>query len=544
MRILSVADQAGWAYHRVGTDLKKYVKKHVAEWILETANLCDLITLNLNKYDVILLWPWISSEPPTIHNEFIPLELKHRTIHMVCSQMALDIALNNPAKLKHVNYIGTVTNDMTKTLQTVYPDKSIFALPHGVDTDLFTPKELPDVFTVCWIGKRSRQLKHYSKAWITCKRAGVPLKTAGWIKDPDYLQQESMPDFYNSCSVLLITSETEGHPLIYYEALACGRPVISTLVGDIPDTAKHGENGFYLKTTDPMPQYTDYLVRLRDNPELLKEMSEKARETALEWSWDTRIQPYLQAISCASNRYSAAMLVSRINDQMRCAISSVLKHNPSEFNAFIDETKIDIEDARTVILDVARTSSYEGDINVRKQVDTNAPNHHDDVTRSVHKAIISASYPRVLWLDDDDELLIDPRLYIPLLSRDVGMIYGDVRKIWSDGRTRVDKSKPILSPFDARYVQGSAVLYNRDAVRRIYRNIDVHRDDMDEEKPVWYGYFWDFQIGYWLKRSGCRMIYVPETWSVQNVNPNPGVDPYRLKAYKKWPEVVAWYDER
>jgi spore coat protein SA len=100
-----------------------------------------------------------------------------------------------------------------------------------------------------------------------------------------------MPEWYHSISVLLITSTSEVHPCVYYEALASGRPVVSTLVGDIPATADNYWNGVYFPVDAQESEFAWEIRTLRTFPATLSKMGERARRTAEEkWSWE-RIAP-------------------------------------------------------------------------------------------------------------------------------------------------------------------------------------------------------------------------------------------------------------
>lgn len=47
------------------------------------------------------------------------------------------------------------------------------------------------------------------------------------------LANEQMPDYFNACDALILTSSSEGSPTCVKEAIACGLPVVSVKVGDV-----------------------------------------------------------------------------------------------------------------------------------------------------------------------------------------------------------------------------------------------------------------------------------------------------------------------
>lgn len=54
---------------------------------------------------------------------------------------------------------------------------------------------------------------------------------------------------YERASVLLLTSDTEGFPMVIIEAMAYGNAILSTPVGDIPRHITSGKNGFLFSNT-------------------------------------------------------------------------------------------------------------------------------------------------------------------------------------------------------------------------------------------------------------------------------------------------------
>lgn len=62
---------------------------------------------------------------------------------------------------------------------------------------------------------------------------------------------ERLPMWYAAADVLCLTSHSEGCPNVVTEALACGRPVVATPVGAVPELVREGENGWLIPERDP-----------------------------------------------------------------------------------------------------------------------------------------------------------------------------------------------------------------------------------------------------------------------------------------------------
>lgn len=124
----------------------------------------------------------------------------------------------------------------------------IFICPDGVDTVLFHPMPLQQRFTVMWAGNSEaggrEDLKGLDLVEAACALAKVPLVIADSSgKRGTALTYEQMRDFYSQGTVLAIASRVEGGPRTLLEALACGRPVVATRCGLVPELIQHGING-------------------------------------------------------------------------------------------------------------------------------------------------------------------------------------------------------------------------------------------------------------------------------------------------------------
>lgn len=90
-----------------------------------------------------------------------------------------------------------------------------------------------------------------------------------------------LPYFYSACDVFVIPSIVEAFGLVTVEAMACGKPVIGTNVGGIPDTIKNGINGYLVNPKDPK-SLAEKIVFLLESPSLAKRMGKKGRRIAEE----------------------------------------------------------------------------------------------------------------------------------------------------------------------------------------------------------------------------------------------------------------------
>lgn len=62
---------------------------------------------------------------------------------------------------------------------------------------------------------------------------------------------EALPTWYAAADALALFSHSEGCPNVVIEALACGRPVVATRVGGVPELVREGATGFLVERRDP-----------------------------------------------------------------------------------------------------------------------------------------------------------------------------------------------------------------------------------------------------------------------------------------------------
>jgi glycosyltransferase involved in cell wall biosynthesis len=76
--------------------------------------------------------------------------------------------------------------------------------------------------------------------------------------------------------LFVLSSDREGLPIAVLEAMAAGKPVVATAVGDLPAIVRDGETGFLVPAHDPA-RLADAIVSLLSRPEFAAEMGLKGR---------------------------------------------------------------------------------------------------------------------------------------------------------------------------------------------------------------------------------------------------------------------------
>lgn len=96
-----------------------------------------------------------------------------------------------------------------------------------------------------------------------------------------YIPESQLPCYYAASGVFVTPSVIEAFGLVTAEAMACGKPVVGSDVGGIPDTIVDGANGFLVKPKDPK-DLADKILFLMEHPEVARKMGKEGRKMAEE----------------------------------------------------------------------------------------------------------------------------------------------------------------------------------------------------------------------------------------------------------------------
>jgi glycosyltransferase involved in cell wall biosynthesis len=92
-------------------------------------------------------------------------------------------------------------------------------------------------------------------------------------------KSDNIPSLLANATFIVHTSESEGCPNVVMEAMACGRAVVATDAGDIPNLIKDGETGFIVHRGEEA-LLVERIAMLISNPEMCRRMGLAGRAKA------------------------------------------------------------------------------------------------------------------------------------------------------------------------------------------------------------------------------------------------------------------------
>jgi len=98
----------------------------------------------------------------------------------------------------------------------------------------------------------------------------------GWTDD--------LAEVYNSADVFVFPTHEEGGPLVTFEAMGCGLPVVVSPMG-ATSVVRHGIDGYVIDPYD-VDAWVEAMRRLAKESDLRMEMGRAARERAFEFTWE------------------------------------------------------------------------------------------------------------------------------------------------------------------------------------------------------------------------------------------------------------------
>lgn len=184
-------------------------------------------------------------------------------------------------------------------------------IPPGVDAQRFRPAAGVDEQEILFVGPLSRNYRWKGvdvlwKAFTSLREQGVAarLRLVGSgdrssdfraraaarddVQVDGHLRDDDLLAAYQRAGVVVLpsTGDAEAFGMVLAEANACGRPVVGSDLGGIPDFVEHGRNGLLVRPGDPH----DLGAKLRSllaNPQEMDRLGATGRQKVLQdHDWD------------------------------------------------------------------------------------------------------------------------------------------------------------------------------------------------------------------------------------------------------------------
>ena len=211
---------------------------------------------------------------------------RRETILRLSDRLSHAVTVNSPAVAGSLVRLGVATNDKL----TVVPNAIDFGRFVSVDRHQRLRAKLglrADEFLWLAVGRldRSKDYPNLVRAFkrLTALQPDARLAIAGegalepdvrrLIRDLDLVERVTMlglrvdmPEIYQACDALVLSSAWEGMPNVVLEAMASKIPVVATNVGGVSEVVRDGHTGFVVPPGDHVA-LSDAMVRMMALPE-------------------------------------------------------------------------------------------------------------------------------------------------------------------------------------------------------------------------------------------------------------------------------------
>ena len=172
-------------------------------------------------------------------------------------------------------------------------NENVHYVPNGVDENLFRPIKPITPHGELMVGHVGKKCKEKGQSNII-QPAIAKAGANSYVNTNDYrnkLPYCQMWQKYQDFDIFIVASDEDGTPNPALEAAACGRPIISNRIGNMPEFIRDGYNGFLVEKN--IDAYVEKIKWCMDHKEEVARMGENARKTVLDgWTWKIQSEKY------------------------------------------------------------------------------------------------------------------------------------------------------------------------------------------------------------------------------------------------------------
>lgn len=282
-KILLISDVSGWAWWNKSKYLQMYLANEFDIDVVCMVGHDAKPGIDPGKYDLYFTYGY--SYVSYINNVKLDKRVTGVTAHR--PKKVLQSYMRQAWNL-HANSVLLMNE-----LRNIVDHKRIYYVPNGVDEKLFRPIEPigdGELLVAGHVGKECPQKKQTEIIQPAINAAGLE----SFYNLNDYTIRVPYCEMYRqyiNMDVFIVASIEDGTPNPALEAAACGRPIISNRIGNMPEFIKNGYNGFLVDLN--VESYVEKLKYLNENRDKLKEMGANARKTVEEgWTWKIQAENY------------------------------------------------------------------------------------------------------------------------------------------------------------------------------------------------------------------------------------------------------------
>jgi teichuronic acid biosynthesis glycosyltransferase TuaC len=205
--------------------LRNHLRANKFDIIHSHYGLCGIVALIAKKREKLVV--------SFMGDDIIGTNLKNGSV----TRASLIIAsINRYLSKKYYDHSITKSEEMLNRIK----HENVSLIPNGVDLELFHPEDKSISREKLLIDLKIKLIVFASDPLRTEKNFSLAENAVEYLSDPSITLKvihdqnpETMPDWYNSADLLILTSFHEGSPNVIKEAMACNCPIVTTEVGDV-----------------------------------------------------------------------------------------------------------------------------------------------------------------------------------------------------------------------------------------------------------------------------------------------------------------------
>ncbi len=201
--------------------------------------------------------------------------------------------------LSKSNQIIAISKSTEQSVRNLFKMNNVQTIYCGIDTELFKPINIindpyPNKIKLLFVGNLTKRKgvdllpqimakldNRFLLFYTTGLRSPKKVFSDDRMIPLGRLSQTDLVYWYNLCDICLLPTRLEGFGYAIAEAMACGKPVVTTNCSSLPEIVTNGENGFLCKMDD-VGDFVDKINLLADNKPMREEIGIRNRKKIID----------------------------------------------------------------------------------------------------------------------------------------------------------------------------------------------------------------------------------------------------------------------